>query len=728
MAALIRIARRARFPRRGAAPGLALGVVLLALVVGGIPVLADPDDPASADETAPGVDGDATAEEQQDALPELLQQAEDAYFDARITDALNLAREAGHELLERVEGDENALEPKERAWLARSRDLVAQCFFQLGNQVGMEQAVEQLLRLDPGYVVDAEVAGERFAAIVREKRSEMVGQIRVTCAPAACDEVVIDGRSVELGEDGVVSALAGTHDVSLSRRNYRPAVLEGIEVEAGDTLDLSVELAQIARDVVFRTRPPTVQVSLDGEVLGRTEIKPAGGTVSEPFVIEGLDPGFYTLTFEAECRRTITERREIVLDATDPGPLDLGVVSLDPAEAIIDLQPAIDGASLVVDGKVVETGRIAVCPGAREVTLAAENQRLWFETLELRDGEVRVVEPRPRPTLAAQASTIEALRTASVEIDGWNVLVVPSDAGSAASEAIDALLSERPPDHPEVVRGDVGDAQRRAIEEAAGDADLLVAILEGQDPVRATQRAVLAHPDSGRWEATTISETAGMRTLGEMLTVEWQPWTAYLGFDLAERAGAPAVVASLDPEGPAAAVGLVIGDVVSEIAGETADVATLDAMRADASPGVPIALVVRRGEANEVLRLEPRRGVSSPNPQLLKSRGALLPSAVDAMSRRDWGDVAQRSAGAVLGGLHLAAAGATQTAASLLDRAALEEGVDPSGDARATVTWVLQRLLRELGDPYADEVEGRLGTLGEGRVGGRAGPPVTLAR
>ncbi|MCE5246955.1 hypothetical protein LLG88_08575, partial [bacterium] len=92
------------------------------------------------------------------------------------------------------------------------------------------------------------------------------------------------------------------------------------------------------------------------------------------------------------------------------------------------------------------------------------------------------------------------------------------------------------------------------------------------------------------------------------------------------------------------------------------------------------------------------------------------------------GDDAQRVAGGLLEGLALAALGLDEEAAAALDRAGVDEALDPAQDARGTAGLVLERLLRKLGRAdYAAEVHARWAGFDRARFGGRGGPPLGAA-
>ncbi|RMG47306.1 MAG: PDZ domain-containing protein [Acidobacteria bacterium] len=288
-------------------------------------------------------------------------------------------------------------------------------------------------------------------------------------------------------------------------------------------------------------------------------------------------------------------------------------------------------------------------------------------------------------------------------------------------------------------RGDVPDFPRKLIDrdpalarlarKAAPEADLVAAWIDGRDMVRPTVWLALVVPDPGIIEATgwrpddPAAETA---TLG-VFAVSLPAQRTYLGFDLVERRFGPPVVAAVQPGGPAEAAGVAPGMVLTAIDGRPVGSAEdLARLRAVLAPGQRVALSFGLGREPKVVELKAERTLAAPNPARL--HGLLAPALARARSQRLAGDPWQRVAGGLWAGMILARLGESEAAARVLDRTTIEPALDPPGDARGTVLFVLERLFRSLANQeYAEELRARRSLLEGARYGGRDGPPLRYA-
>ncbi|RMF73756.1 MAG: hypothetical protein D6738_08165 [Acidobacteria bacterium] len=664
--------------------------------------------PAPCQEPAPVKEADA------------LVRAEQAFLDADFETALAAARQVADALAGR-EGA--ALDDATRARLARALDLVAQSLFNLGRESEARDALARLVAVEPGYRVDEALAGREFAALFESVRSERVGWIRLACRPLPCESVTVDGRRIAPPEDGMVALPAGTRTLVLSRHGFRDETVGGLEIAPGATLDVTVELTQVARDVVLRTEPSGVRVSIDGTPAGTTEpgAEPAGA--SAPLVLTEIAPGPHVLVLEAPCRRRVEQPVEIVLDARDPGPLDLGVIPLAEARAQVTIDWTRDEGTVLIDGAPAAAGTHTLCPGVHELAVAVGTRRIWVERVTLADGEQRRFAPRPRPGIALPPALVAGLSD-EVRAD-WNVLTLAPAVRETIARTVREALGEDPPAiAPRVARRTVAALQ---LASWPPDAALAGLVVDGVGPLGRHRVAVLVDPRRGLVEASAPERGAPeVAALDAALARRWRPFGSYLGLDLVLAEGRGVLVAAVAKDSPAAGAGLATGMRVVSLAGRPpSGPADLDALR-EAPPAGPVAIeAAGRDAVATKFELVPTRQLRAPSPAALAAPGrALLGLLARAEVLRAVGDADQRAAALVWSGLLLAALGRDAEAVEALDRAAVPAELDPSTDARATVGYALWRLLARLGDPYADEVRARLAPLAGARAGGRAGPPL----
>ncbi len=657
--------------------------------------------------------------------PAARDRAEQAFLEADFESALTAARAAVDDL-----APEGAALPEgeRRERLVRALDLVAESLFNLGDEKGAREVLARLVDLEPGYRVEEAIAGAQFVRLLEAVRSERVGWVRLACRPLPCEEVVVDGRRLAPDAEGRLALPAGQRRIVVSRHGFRDEEMPALEVTAGRTLDVTVELTQVARDVVLRTEPPGVDVSVDGVPRGTTGPTQGPDGVSAPFVLTELAPGPHVLVLEAPCRRRVEQRLEIVLDAADPGPLDLGTIPLSPARGRVSVAWDREEGTVLLDGTPVGPGTHELCPGVHELAVALGTSRVYVERFTLADGAERSFAPRPRPGIAVAPALVQGFDADAV--DGWNLLTLSPAAEQRLAAAARAALGDAPPPiAPRVLR------RRLPVDAANGafppDAALAALVVDGVGPLARHRVAVLIDPRRGLLEAAAPARGAGdpAAVFSGWLAGTWQPFGSFLGFDLARLDGGPVIVASVTPGSPAAAAGLAPGRVVLAIAGQPVEGAdALDALRAG-HDGDPVGVTLRSaGGEEQLVELAPVRQLLAPGPHALAAPGAaLLPLLARTSLLRQVGRGDERLAAAVWSGLALAALGRDGEAIEALDRAEIPPALDPSRDAAATVGLTLWQMLAALSDPYADEVRARLGALEGARAGGREGPPIAFA-
>jgi hypothetical protein len=707
---------------RCAAPWIAA----LVLLVAPAPAQETPEPPVAADEP---VAGEAAVEEPGAGDPaaaaaEHVAAAEEAFLTADFERALELSRQA----LEAAEATAPEWPPAETALRdlsARALDIVAQSQFNLGETGDLDGTLRRLVAVDPGYRIDPATAGQRLAEQFEALRAELTGTLEVTCQPLSCERVLVDGRPVTPNEDGAVRVLAGGHEVVLQRRGFEPVVLDEVDVPAGETIPIERELVQVARDVVLRSEPPGVQVLVNGEPVGRTEPAADPEGPSQAFVIPELAAGQHVVVLDAPCRHRVEQRVEVVIDRFDPSPLDMGVVRLGPARAFVELFWDGMAGTLTLDGEPVESGRHEVCPGEHTASLAVGGRRVWFESVELHDGETFTARPRPRPTLAIGETDRAALE--ALEADDWNLLLLDEPTVRQLTTTLAPLLeAAEVPYFPRVLRTRLGERQD-AVAAAAPTAGVIALVLRGTDALRQTRVLTLVEPEQGLVEMSAWRAAEAAGEMAAALDPEFEQWTGFFGFDVVDRLERPPAVAMVQPDGPAARAGVAPGMAVLAANGEViAGAADLEALRTALESGAQLQLRLEAPDGEREVTIDVARNVTAPHPGELEA-GFLVPHLALAEVQRVSGSPADRVAGAFHAGLLLAALGAERAAATALDRASLDEEFDPSGDARGTALWMLERILRRLGDTYADEVQTRLGTLRDARLGGRTGPPLRHA-
>lgn len=614
---------------------------------------------------------------------------------------------------------------------ARAFDLLAQAHYNLGTRGAVTPTIDRLLETDPGYRVDPAVAGPKFVELVEGRRRKLVGTIVPVCTPGPCETVTVDGRAARPDSEGNVPALAGARRVTLGRRNFRDTLLEGVTVVAGERVTAQAALEQVARDLALATEPGAVKVTVDGRDLGTTAPGPDPNGPSRPLVIPALPPGPHVLVFQAPCRRRLEQQVEVVLDAQQQGAQDLGTIVLERSRAAFDITWSGPAGALTVDGQAVQPGTVEVCPGPHEVSASVGGRRVWFQTIELHEEETAAVAPRPRPTVAVLRQGT-AWPLPGFPGRAWNEVPLAAPAAEGlAGRLAGQLPAGPPPIFPAVARVTVAGLAAEA-KKAAPEADLVALFLPGNDPVRPVRLVALI--DTGRDVAEISgwpeSDTRLAGQVAEELGRGFRAEVPFFGFDLADRAGAPPVVGAVLPVSPASKAGLVAGQVVVAVAGKPlASLAEIPPVT-ELPIGTPLVLRVADAKGERDVQVTPIPAVHAPNPAVLAREAGvfLLPLVARAEVARVAGTPVERQAGSLVAGLALVAAGLPAEAAPVLDRAAIDESLDPAGDARGTQFYVLEQVLLRIGrKDYAAEVRARWTPLDRARLGGRGGPALGAA-
>jgi hypothetical protein len=208
--------------------------------------------------------------------------------------------------------------------------------------------------------------------------------VRTDPAEAA---VYVDGE--RLGTGGTVEQTvdAGLHRVEVRADGYQ-AEGEGVQVQGGETRDLTFKLTRVTGRLTVSTTPTSAEVSVrdaSGE-----ELEPLGRT---PVVEEELLAGSYVLELEKEGYETVTD--EVGVEAGDltDKHYDLEAEgSSRTGTLIVTSDP--DGASVQVDGekKGISKVELELEPGRHYVSVNEDNYSSKKKSVDLDPGETKEME------------------------------------------------------------------------------------------------------------------------------------------------------------------------------------------------------------------------------------------------------------------------------------------------------------------------------------------------
>ena len=246
-----------------------------------------------------------------EALAQLLAEGRQKYdvldFDGAITQLTALI-DAVEQKLSAEEAPSEAAEGLYRDALS----LRAVAYLDLANENAAREDFRKLISFSPSYELSGNLASQFYLDMFNSIRSEMVGYLKVEVDPGD-SELTVDGEPVTAGGELPLPLLAGGHRVVASLRGYATEERE-LEITAGETAELSIELVRTTATVFVRTSPPGAEVLLDGEVVGATsgtagsdyaaelsELGLRADQVSAEFPIPYVEMGSHQLSVRMEC-------------------------------------------------------------------------------------------------------------------------------------------------------------------------------------------------------------------------------------------------------------------------------------------------------------------------------------------------------------------------------------------------------------------------------------------
>lgn len=212
------------------------------------------------------------------------------------------------------------------------------------------------------------------------------------------DESATTGSSFETERD------AGTYKLVVNHPHFN-VVVQDVELERGQTVELSIPLEPVAGRVNIDSDPSGAAVLLDGQSLGITPLDmPMAG-------------GRYDLRVVAPERTPVEE----TISLTNAEPELVRRYILKPLSAMLKIRTVPGGGQLLVDGRrVPPSGEIEV-PANEDVTVTyvREGYRARSETLRLTADETRELTLRLQEDLGFV--DIRTTPDADILVDGKNV-------------------------------------------------------------------------------------------------------------------------------------------------------------------------------------------------------------------------------------------------------------------------------------------------------------------
>jgi tetratricopeptide (TPR) repeat protein len=548
-------------------------------------------------------------------------QSQSIEFFSQIRDAIDDERRARGEVSEDLAKlEEEVLEYRARA------------FFNAGQMQGAADDFRQLIFKNPRKTLDAEALSPKIIDFFEDLKNSLVGKIAVSSEPAGA-RVTVGGEFVGITNFFPVEVHTGMQRVEITLEGYDSIVYDEVRILPGEVQTLDVTLVRNSAKVPIITQPAGVEVWVDGELVDKTSgslppdlrsFMPPGvdpNQLSAPLDLSALPLGRHTIELRKECYEPV----RFPFDAEEPKDYSALIQRLVDSVAQLQVSSNPPGARVFLDGEYrgntpLDLNR--VCSGAHHLEVKHSATGKYVEDIVLEKNEVLSLECPIRPTLAflglvaeegVPARDIADMREViTAELRKLEVmnLVFPEPTqlrsllgrtGVAAFVSND-LLPEGSETPAETVR-DLSEKLGETLEAEA----LLVGYVPDQRLVKDVVINFLAvsstTPDT---YVLNYLDRQALSSLVERLSEPTPLFKSWIGMtSIDTRITAGPIVLSVAPDGPAAAGGVEIGDVVIEA--DTATIQqTLEMLEwvGSKTPGDSVVLKVERGGSSREVRLE----------------------------------------------------------------------------------------------------------------------------
>lgn len=558
--------------------------------------------------------------------------------------------------------DGQTLDEDSRAILIHGLLRRAELHLELGEDQLAREGLQRALTLAPETELPAvgpDAPSPELASLFADTRKKTLGEVRFVVDPLDV-EVRIDGRMVDITEP--VPVLAGLRRIELRRPGCTPIDRE-LEVAAGRSVSLEMEMERVSPVLRLNTRPREARVFLDGQARGTTQGEAREGFLpqgaigvyrqdefSAELVLDGIEPGMRVLEVRKEGYRPY--RMELMIDQPIDYQMPPIVLEAQGGQLVFvdfprDAEILIDGRPTAPDVPGVSRPRVSLPPGEYHVTVVAGGASRMFSThLKLSDRQAMEVAVRLQPGLAmlgvlggdqsGRANLGQSLDARLGESSKWALVDRQQDGAEVLRLlGLDAERLRRAAGVPTAGDPAAGDPAAAAIDWAqvqtamdrrAGGLLYVLAVLDNDLLATSAELWIWPaapgppRPDRVRLPLGDPDALRALRRQLDQVVPQRRPWLGAVVID-SDGSGHP-VVADVTPAGPAEAAGLRPGDEIVAVAGVAVQSrAELAARIAAAETGETLDLAYRSAGAGNTARL--RLGAS---PSVELDRPDLLPS------------------------------------------------------------------------------------------------------
>ncbi len=465
----------------------------------------------------------------------------------------------------------------------------ARAYFNAGQMQGASDDFRQLVFANPRYALDAEALSPKIIDFYEDLKQSLVGKVAVSSEPAGA-RVMVGADFIGITNLFPVEVHTGVQRVEITMEGYDPIVYEEVRVLPGEVTTLDVTLLRNSAKLPIITQPVGVEVWVDGEYFEKT-----GGTLppdlrsfmplefdsdqlSAPLDLNALPLGQHIIELKKDCYEPV--RYEF--NAEEPKDYTALIYKLEDSIAQLQIESTPAGARVFLDGEYKGNTPLdlpRVCTGPHHIEVKHSTTGKYVEDLVLEKNEVLSLDCPIRSSLAflgligaegvpeRDLNDIREKLTAELaDLQVMNLIFPDANRiGSlVGSNGLTSLISsEVVPEAGRLSSEEVSDLSDRI-----GQALEVEAVLVGYVPEQRLIKDVVLNllavgstaPDT--YELNYLDREAMVSFITRLSnpTPIFGSWVGLTSIDT-HLADGPIVV-HVSPDGPAAAGGVALGDVV----------------------------------------------------------------------------------------------------------------------------------------------------------------------
>jgi hypothetical protein len=493
--------------------------------------------------------------------------------------------------------------------LARAYFQRAEVHFSFGENDAAGDSMESAIRAYPSFAVNTAMNSPKLAELFTEKQSSIVGFVLSAVTPS--DAVIqIEGAPPIYGGQQI-SLLGGSYNLQITRPGYT-TIAQTLEVPAGQTTSVQLELTRSSAVLHVLTEVPGVTVFVNGNDSGITAVDPLDETAPASLIVDGVAPGSHTIELQARGYRN----RKLELDIADMGDYATDLLALDSMRGTVRLGGLMPEAIVRINGEdqtrtAGDTASFEIPVGENRVEVDYRGIGRFVREVEIADGQSVGFEVELRPLLAllgtlggdqVSAKTLdEGIRQFFDQSTGWSVVDESSQrdtvlGGTGLDTKRFRELSGA--SATQIARVDWSTLQK-ACDETIGASAYLISVLSDDLFASSADLWILPAAPHPALPQKIRAEVGGLEVVSRALApiggrpTFTRPW---VGVRLIESNAANGlVVLNVTDGSPAATAGLKTGDIIS-MARNTAvrRLAQLETLLSDMEPHSALQLGVTR--------------------------------------------------------------------------------------------------------------------------------------